>query len=236
MTGLVVVVPTRGRPEAAAELAGAFTATRTADSVLLLAVDGTDPLLEAYLGVVDGLDVPWVRMVVAPSTTMGEALRLAVAWLLESDDPPAAIGFMGDDHRPRGEGWDRAYLNALSARPGIVYGDDLVQGEALPTQCAMSTSVVRALGHMAPPVLEHLYLDNYWLALGRAADCIAYLPGVVVEHVHPVTGRVPWDDGHVRVNSPALYQRDRAAFEAYWAEHGDRDVCAVRAALAAVTT
>jgi hypothetical protein len=232
MAELVVVVPTRGRPAAAAALAGAFAATRTADTVLLLAVDESDAYLGTYRAVVDKLAEPWLRLTMNPSASMVEALNLAVAGVLGGVDQPIAVGFCGDDHRFRSSSWDSAYLDALAACPGIAYGDDLVQGEALPTQCAMSTSVVRALGHMAPPVLRHLYLDNYWLTLGRAADCLTYLPEVVVEHVHPVTGKVPWDEGHLRVNDPALYAQDREAFNAYWAEFGDRDTQAVRRAVA----
>lgn len=229
--GLVVVVPTRGRPEAAAQLAGTLAATRTAGTQMMLAVDESDPCLDAYRDVAVEMAL-WVCLAVAPSTTMVEALNLAVTELLELANLPAAIGFCGDDHRFRSTGFDRAYLDALAARPGIAYGDDLVQGEALPTQCAMSTPVVRALGHMAPPVLRHLYVDNYWLTLGSAADCLTYLPEVVVEHVHPITGKVPWDEGHARVNDPALYAQDREAFNAYWAEFGDRDTQAARRAVA----
>lgn len=235
MPELVVVVPTRGRPAAAAALASAFAKTRTADTVLLLAVDESDPCLDTYREVAEELAgdlAPWLRLAVTPSASMVEALNTAARGVTGWPEPPLAIGFCGDDHRPRSGGFDRAYLDALEARPGIAYGDDLVMGAMLPTQCAMSTEVVRALGHMAPPVLRHLYLDNYWLTLGRAADCLTYLPEVVVEHVHPITGKVPWDEGHARVNDPALYERDRRAFEAYWAEFGDRDTQAARRVVA----
>ncbi len=230
-----MVVPTRGRPVAATELVEAFRATCTADTTPLFAVDESDPAWPEYERAVELANLDGAHRVLAirsPSTSMVEALNTAVRLVLDNEWEPAAIGFLGDDHRPRSHGWDRAYLDALAAQPGIVYGNDLIQGEALPTQCAMSTVAVQALGHMAPPVLRHLYVDSYWLALGRAADCITYLPGVVVEHVHPIAGKVPWDEGHLRVNAPALYERDRVAFEAYWAEHGAADVRAVRAALA----
>jgi hypothetical protein len=99
----------------------------------------------------------------------------------------------------------------------------------------MSTEVVRALGHMAPPTQRHLYIDNYWRDLGRAAGCLTYLPDVVVEHVHPVAGKAAVDDGYRRVNAPEMYQRDAAAYEMYMREFGGRDVAAVRQALAGVT-
>jgi hypothetical protein len=141
---------------------------------------------------------------------------------------------MGDDHRPRHIGWDESYLEALRERPGMVYGNDLIQGAHLPTQIAMSASVVRALGHMAPPTLTHLYVDNYWLALGRAAGCITYLPDVVIEHMHPVAGKAAVDEGYSRVNAPEMYERDSAAFADYLRDNLAREVDLVKAALAGV--
>jgi len=216
MPDLLAIVPTRGRPEDARQLAEAFAATCTADTQLLLVVDGGDASLPGYAALVQelGEDVA-VDLLVNPGTpTMVGALNHAAAWALEAARP-AALAFLGDDHRPRTTGWDAAYLEALERQPGLVFGNDLVQGPDLPTQVALSSSVVAALGHMCPPALTHLYVDNYWRDLGRDADCLTYLPHVIVEHLHPVTGRVPWTDGHRRVNTPESYQRDRQAYQAY---------------------
>ena len=97
----------------------------------------------------------------------------------------------------------------------------------------MTADIVRALGHMAPPALTHLYVDNYWRDLGRACRCLTYLPVVVVEHLHPLAGKATWDEGYRRVNDRAMYDKDAAAYQAYWLEFGQRDVEAVAAALPA---
>lgn len=234
MPELVVIVPSRGRPHTVAELAAAFRETCTADTYLLVAFDESDPAGDEYRAVARDLaDGERLACPCLVTQSMVESLNAAARGVACWPEPPAAIAFMGDDHRPRTTGWDRAYLDALRKRAGIVYGNDLIQGENLPTQCAMSTSWVRALGHMAPPPLTHLFVDDYWLTLGRLADGITYLPDVVVEHVHPLTGKVAWDEGHRRVNQPAMYERDRAAFAAYMSEHGGRDLAAVMAAAAA---
>lgn len=208
MADLAVVVPSRGRPEAAFELMAAFAATCTADTELVIAVDDTDPALDAYRAAASRC-----TLVVGPSTTMVEALNQAVAGYPETAREPFAFGFMGDDHRPRTVGWDARYLETLrDLGVGMVYGDDLLQREKLPTQIAMTTDIVRALGWMAPPALVHLAVDNWWLELGQRAGCIRYLPDVVVEHMHPVAGKAEWDDGHRRVNQPAMYHQDLATF------------------------
>ena len=203
MADLVVIVPSRGRPEAAQELAEAFAETCTADTLLVFAVDNDDERLPDYQ--------KQDRVAQADSRSMVQSLNAAAVLVLA--DEPFAIGFMGDDHRPRTEGWDTAYLDALhELGTGIVYGDDLLQRWRLPTQVAMTSDIVRALGYMAPPSLTHMYVDNFWLDLGRQAGCLRYLPDVVVEHMHPVAGKADWDDGHKRVNAPAMYERDRIAY------------------------
>ncbi|WP_344248238.1 hypothetical protein, partial [Actinocorallia libanotica] len=222
------------RPQAARELAEAFDATCGAATQLLLVVDHGDPSMSDYTALAAERDDDLVDVLVNPETpTMVGALNYAASWALDQRPQPDAIAFMGDDHRPRTTGWDAAYLQTLHTQPGMVFGTDLLQGPDLPTQIAISTSVIETLGHMVPPDLVHLYADNYWADLGRGAGCLTYLPDVIVEHLHPVTGKVPWSEGHRRVNTPEAYHRDREAYRAY-REAGQLqyDVEQVREALA----
>lgn len=225
MTGLVVIVPSRGRPAAAAQLAQSFAATGAA-SRLVFAVDEDDPTRFAYAEALNHYPATTVHYAPAPSNMVKTLNVIASSYQHEA----YALGFMGDDHRPRTREWDRLYVEALQKLgTGIVYGDDLLQGARIPTQVAMTADIVRAVGHMAPPVLTHLYVDNYWKDLGQGAACIRYLPDVVVEHMHPVAGKAGWDEGHQRVNQPAMYEADGAAYRTYAAEHLAADVAKVRA-------
>jgi hypothetical protein len=231
MTDLVVIVPSRARPDAAAALIETFQQTCTADTGLLFAVDDNDPTLEEYQAAADR---DWVDVVVVGGDpkNMVHALNVAAARSVEGG--PFAVGFMGDDHRPRTRGWDLAYIDALrQLGTGIVFGDDLLQSERLPTQCAMTADIVRELGYMSPPSLIHMYVDNFWLSLGRQAECIKYLPDVVIEHVHPAAGKVGWDEGHVRVNAPNIYAADELAFSEYCRTSLDIDVKKIRSLCAA---
>jgi hypothetical protein len=225
VTDLVVIVPSRGRPEAARELALAFTDT-VATARLVFAVDADDPTRFSYAEALNSY--PWTTVHLAPSpSTMVKTLNVT-AGLFANE--AYAIGFMGDDHRPRTRKWDKLYVEALrELGTGIVYGDDLLQGERIPTQVAMTADIVRALGHMAPPTLTHLYVDNYWRDLGEAAGCLSYLPDVVVEHMHPIAGKADWDEGHKRVNAQAMYQRDAEAYGRYVTEHFAADLAKVQA-------
>lgn len=211
MADLTVIVPSRGRPEAAAALVEAFADTCRADTFLLFAVNDDDPTRAGYERVVgERAGVTFVE-----ASTMVEALNKVAVY--RATEPGAfAVGFMGDDHRPRTVGWDQAYLDALrDLGSGLVYGDDLLQGERLPTQVAMTADLIRELGFMCPPTLRHMYADNFWLTLGRALGRIRHLPGVVVEHLHPVAGKAEWDEGYRRVNADQVYREDGQAFHAY---------------------
>src|SRR6185369_3994131 len=158
MADLVVIVPSRGRPEAARSLADAFQQTCTADTELVFAVDDDDETLERYSelaatpvgpGVTLARLFPRVSVCVVDNpTNMVRALNGAATFAARFVYPaPFAIGFMGDDHLPRTYGWDTAHLTALrDLGTGIVYGDDLLQRRRLPTQCAMTADIVQALG------------------------------------------------------------------------------------------
>jgi hypothetical protein len=234
---LTVIVPSRERPWAVAALAAAMAATCTSHTRLVVAVDESDPTAHTYplqladtarragqsgdihqLGI--GACVAVSASLVAyvqrrPTSTMVEALNRAATEAVETW-PGTAVAFLGDDHRPRTAGWDRAYLTALDELgTGIVYGDDLLQRENLPTQCAMTGNIISGLGWMAPPVLRHLFVDNFWRELGRAAGCLRYLPNVTVEHMHPAANKANWDDGYSRVNSGQVWDADEAAWNQF---------------------
>jgi hypothetical protein len=222
---LVVIVPSRGRPERCAELVQACAETCTASTVLVVALDTDDLRAPEYIAPA-GTTVFYQH--VEPAGHVG-AINAAARRAL-ADFQPFAVAKLDDDHRPRTKGWDARYLEALrELGTGIVYGNDLLQGERLPTAPAMTADIVRALGFMAPPSLRHLYCDNFWRDLGEAAGCLRYLPDVVVEHMHPLAGKASMDDGYRRANSAERYTEDGAAYERYRAERLAADVERVRA-------
>lgn len=227
MTALTAIVPSRGRPQAAHDVVTAFRHTCEAATRLVFAVDADDPTLPDYQAIVENESE--AHVFVGPrESSMVRTLNAAAVHYAEHGNT-FAIGFLGDDHRPRTDGWDRAYFNALHTMgTGIVYGNDLLQGENLPTQAAMTTNIISAIGHMAPPDLTHLFVDNYWKALGQGAECLAYLPEVIVEHVHPYAGKAEMDEGYYRVNAPTMYQRDSLEYSGYAARQLPSDIAKVK--------
>lgn len=228
MTDMLILCPTRGRPDAAREAHAAFIETRQLDTTeILFVVDDDDPKIEAYRR----LDVPIIEQ--AAPGTMVAALNRAALWAIDHLGP-TYLGFIGDDHRFRTEGWDVAFAGILIDRGGgLVYGNDLnrVNGD-IPTQVVMSSAIVKALGWMGLPGCRHLYIDNTWTVIGEGLGKIFYVPDVVIEHLHPAFGRAQWDEGHKRVNTPEMYSHDEAAFRAWMRNDAEKDVARAKAALA----
>lgn len=210
---LIVLVPSRKRPQAAAELLAEAGRTSTASAKMFFAVDADDPTLDSYRGA-----IPSGNLWITPATQRGSvaATNWAFENVLKHLSGLFAIGLMGDDVRPRTEGWDAKILEALrELGTGIVYGDDLIQGKRLPTHPFMTADIPRALGWLGLPTLKHLYVDNVLLELGKAADRIRYLPDVVLEHLHPVAGKASWDQVYQETSNKTSAEDDRRTFEAW---------------------
>lgn len=208
---LAVIVPTRGRPEAAQELINEFYAKAPlAYSTLVFGVDEDDPELSRYEEVFHN-DFPG-SYVIGPRLRMNGTLNFIAPFVAEEYK---YIGFMGDDHRPRTEHWDYKFIQELEAYTSIAYGNDLIQGVNLPTAVFMTSDIVETLGYMAPPELTHLYLDNFWKDLGEKLEIITYHDKIIIEHLHPSVGKAEWDEQYKEVNAMEMYNKDCTAYSKY---------------------
>ncbi len=200
---LLVLVPTRGRPHNAQALRNAFDSTQaTAD--LLFVIDKDDPTLDGY----DAINIDYILI---ENTTRGMAYPLNEV-AKTYPEHYKYLCFMGDDHRPRTHKWDDKLVSKLQDAPALAYGNDLFQGQSLPTMIAMTSDIVTALGGMVPPNMRHLYLDNFWLRLGTDLGKITYCPEIIIEHCHPLIGKAEMDEGYKTVNSDEVYSADKDAF------------------------
>lgn len=207
MYDLVVVVPSRGRPDRLKVMLEEAVKLSEADTLIAVALDEDDPELAAYeetlavqsqvmvfTGPRIGM-VPWTNMVA--SEFLGQT---------------KAFGSMGDDHVPRTPGWDRLLLEALEGLggEGFVYPDDKRRAD-VPEAVVVSSGVVEALGWLALPEVRHYFCDNAWSELGRRSSLIKYCPHVLIEHVHYTISTAPRDVTYSEAEE--LYgNRDRLAF------------------------
>ncbi len=212
---MLVICPSRGRPQNIVALLDCWTDTQ-AEADLLVCVDNDDPLLEQYETVMAGR----LGLLIGHRSSLTGWINLAAETECDRHD---IIGVIGDDVRPRTAHWDSEIVGAM--RPfGVVYGNDLHQCEKLPTHPFLDAEIVRRLGFVAPWPIHHLYIDNYWKALGEHLGTLTYCPDVILEHMHPHAGKAEMDDGYRAVNSRGAYQRDRRAFEQYMAHQFAADM------------
>lgn len=225
--GLLVIVPSRGRPRSPEYVSAAWRETSAYDDAsLTFVIDADDPRHAGYFEhdfppigqsqVNFAILSEWHPLVPKINTAAYAAARTG----LNGGEAWGGIAFMGDDHLPRTPGWPAKILDALKEMgTGIVYGRDGFQDENLPTWWAMTPDIIRTFGAMVPAEVEHLYCDNVIKDLGIMAECLRYLPEVLIEHMHPMAGKALADEGYVRVNSIRQNQRDRQAYFAWRHDH-----------------
>jgi hypothetical protein len=92
--------------------------------------------------------------------------------------------------------WEKEFINFFenNNKLGIAYGNDLLQEDKLPTAVCMTSNIISILGYFIPPVLQHMYADNFWKDLGTATEIIKYFPDIIFEHVHPDNGKAIKDN------------------------------------------
>ena len=221
MLDVAIIVPTRARAGNVRQLIDTVTATTTAGTHLILAIDDDDTTY-------DEMDLRPAKVIRGPrrdvvAWTNDIAVRVAGDYRL--------LASLGDDHRPRTPGWVQKMLAALGGRPGVAYGDDLHRGAALATAPVVSSAIVAALGYLAPAELTHLCLDLFAMQVGADLDHLVYLPDVVIEHCHHSAGKAPWDEGYARANAPEMYAHDNAAYGRFLAGRWPDDLTRLKEAL-----
>lgn len=181
MTGdLLVIVPTRGRPQNIARLIDSVTMTCQVKTHFVIGVDDDDPQLATYEAVM-------ARAGDAGTMVTGPRKGLT-AWTNEIAMARAGdyrhLASFGDDHVPVTRGWDRLLIRGIARMggTGFTYPWDGTR-EDIPEAVVMSSDIVTALGWMALPDLEHWYIDNVWADLGRGIKRIRHLRAIKVEHV-----------------------------------------------------
>lgn len=186
MKEILLIVPSYQRQNKIEACIRAWRDTTSGHSDFLLVLEEDDPYPE------------FNDVVVMKGTygSVGAAMNAAV-----KKYPDYKIyGHINDDHHLKTKGWEDRVIQVLSGG-GYTYGNDLLQGERLATQVFISGDIVRKLGYMGLPALDHLYIDDYWMVMGRAINKLYYMDDVIIEHIHPGAGKAQMDAQYERVNS-----------------------------------
>ncbi len=204
-----VLTPSRGRPARFERMATAAVELSDLAAEILLGLDNDDPYKHDYINA-----NKWDFYYPAPRMSLSEWTNYLAQIALNRDFPPGYLVSMGDDHLVQTDRWHielkRAILDLDG--PGFAYGDDLMNGSGLCTSWMADARVVKALGWMMLPNCEHMFVDNAIMELGEATGRIAYVPNVIIEHLHPNADKAKIDDTYRSTNNEEQYERDLKAF------------------------
>lgn len=232
MVATAVMIPTRGRPDNIRDMFKVWEATVRSPqtTTMLLQCDFDDPALAGYQALFEELQnrfVPfkWMATVRTRSRLGGALNQLASQWQRQYD----VLGFMGDDHRPRTEGWDQIVdSHFMDTVNGVMYGNDLFQGPNLPTAVFMDSRITRTLGWFVLPGQIHLFMDNLWKRIGEELGTLHYEPRMIIEHMHPQAKKSEWDQTYIEANDGGVWAADQKLYDAWVATDMVADIQKIR--------
>jgi hypothetical protein len=211
---ILMIIPTRERNQKHLELIESWRQTKSEQTDLLFIIDDNDVYERVQDPHIFYRSIPRIRMI--PSLNYGA---------FENCFEYKYIGFMGDDHRFKTENWDSTILEDRKDQDmWIAYGNDLLQGEALPTSVLMTSNIIQKLGYMVPLNFIHLHADTFWITLGKHLSILKYYPDIIIEHMHFTAGKSEKDALYAQVNEEYMYKRDGEAFSIYMAHNFESDI------------
>jgi hypothetical protein len=228
---VLYIVPSRGRPANVNTLINAFRDTRSVTH-LHIALDDDDPEIDGYMQVLSRQNIKhtdWLACSVFKRRSEVDGMVFTLNRAYEhvrerNSEILDAVGFMGDDHLPRTNAWDAKLLDEVAKGHLVVYGNDLLQGQNLPTAVLLDGRVPQALGYMCPHTLHHLYVDNVWKLWGTRTKKMRYRDDVIIEHMHPVIYKSATDERYIAVNNTEMYAHDEKAYHEYMMNNLDYDL------------
>ena len=184
------LLPSRRRVANLTRFFAAYKATGgTTPGMVLVDVTDYQDNLAAY----DAMELPlgwsfyWTH-----GETQGE--KIAEIWDQVVDC--SWLGLIGDDCVPETPGWDKRLIDKLDGANFVACDDGWQAPKRVGNCWAISGPLVRAVGYIFPPGLQHLFVDDVWETIGREAGCWRCLYGVMVRHQHVMKGEAPADDTH----------------------------------------
>jgi hypothetical protein len=147
-----------------------------------------------------------VRVVGHPKQTMGNMNRACY-----EASHGRYIMLINDDVVFRTHGWDTRVVEAASQFPDgivLIYGNDLDQGEGVPTFPAVSRTVCEIVGEICPRGYQNLHIESHLMDIFKRLarmghNRICYLDDVIFEHMHHVIGKAVVDSTYIKKNQRA---------------------------------
>jgi hypothetical protein len=169
------VLATRNRVANCQRFIDAWRTTQ-ATTPVYVRLDECDPDLDCMK------NLPWpseFEIVIGPRSRIGPSLQEAfhrypnLPW----------YGYLADDLIPQTPGWDQKLI-AAAAPNRISYANDVWEKEVRVCHPCIGGDLVRAVGFLALPVVQHWGTDSVWERLHHDFRMNGRQQEVIVEHAH----------------------------------------------------
>lgn len=210
---VLVVVPSRGRPDNVQRLIDTVKATKFCDTDVIVGLDQDDAA--NYSDVITrNSDTTFV---VRPRQRLNAWWNQLAAEYLDVYD---YMLFAGDDNVFVTNGWDWLLVNELRKHnnAGFATGPDLLRTDKNFTWAMISTEQLRHVGYVGPEGLTHLCIDTAWQYVARETKSMWWNDAAVIEHLHYARQdvQVEKDQTYADANSSEMYRVDHEVV-ARWA-------------------
>lgn len=123
-----------------------------------------------------------------------------------------------DDMLPRRHGWDDEIRMDMKYHfkdfDGVINYHDGHQRDKINTLPVMGINWYKRFGYIYNPAYVTMYCDTELTEVSRMLNREVYIPQMIIEHMHPYNGDVPFDELYTRNNNASadarLYQARRA--------------------------
>ena len=221
VSGLLVIVPTRGRKENCERLLASFRDTAGDGTDIAFILDPDD---EATYDGVEWGDA--LHAVLAPRGTLADKLNQTAAAMTAQY---GALMWTGDDHVFGSPGWDKAMLDVLAGMGGDGWVfPNTVRRQDVPEIWLASAGLTDELGWFFPPHVSQYYGDNTIAELGKRSGLIRYCPQAAVEHLHYSVSPDTEHDETYREAEEAHGAADLQAFQQWRADQMPYEVARIR--------
>tara|TARA_B100000315_G_scaffold101207_1_gene93002 strand:- start:2310 stop:2990 length:681 start_codon:yes stop_codon:yes gene_type:complete len=195
----------------------AATATKPSRVEILLYIDDDDPEKFNYLVAHKNLTIdPEVGQLLNVDMLVDEPLTTPLINNILADRAQGDVLLIANDDQVFvDKNWDVRIDEEAAKYPDDIYcmwfNDGRYQ-EKICTFPILSRKWVDTLGYIEPFLFEHFNCDLWTWQIGQMIDRLHYIPDILVEHLHPDTGKAEADETTERNLKGGRPDRDRTIF------------------------
>ncbi len=221
MKPILIILPSKGRPEKIEGFYETWRRTTNGLSEVVTFLDEDDPALRKYKKHKD------ITFDIGSGKSFSDACNRAF-----KKNPNYKYYFIvSDDHRLKSDNWEKRFTNIIEENggKGVSFGDDLMYGNKIASAALVSGNIFRSLGFVTLPGLIHMYTDAFWTEIGRKLNKLFYFPDIIIEHLHFTVGKSPVDSIYLSVDNKIVYEHDKKVFNTWKREQMKNDIEKIKA-------